>query len=73
MGVLQTSKKQALMMSDSTNVKAKGKKNGKGPKASYLNPKESKNYSKGDLGSTIKKTFEKTKCPYCMRGFHPEN
>ena len=27
----------------------------------------------GDFGSKKKKKFEKKKCPYCMRGFHPED
>ena len=37
-----------------------------------LKPKESQKCSEGALGSKKKKKFEKTKCPYCMRGFHPE-
>ena len=72
MGGLQTSKNQALLMSDSTNVQAKGKHKGKEPKAYYSKPKESQKYSKGDLVSKKKKKFENTKCPYCMMGFHPE-
>ena len=47
MGVLQTSKNQALLMSDSTNAKDKGKHKGKEPKASDLKPKENKNSSEG--------------------------
>ena len=43
-GVLQTSKNQALLMSDSTNVQAKWKHKGKEPKASDLNPKENQKY-----------------------------
>ena len=59
MGVLQTSKNQSLLMSDSNND----------PKATDSKPKENQISSVGALFS-IK---EKTKCPYCMRGFHPES
>ena len=40
MGVLQTSKNQDLLMSDSTNVKDKGKHKGKDSRAYDLKPKE---------------------------------
>ena len=73
MGVLQTSKNQALMKSDSINVQDKGKHKGKEPKASDSKPKESQKSSEGDLGFKKKKKFDKTKCPYCMRGFHPKS
>ena len=73
MGVLQTSKNQDLLMSVSTNVKYKGKKNGKDPKAYDLEPKENQNYSEGALGSKRKKKFENINCPYCKRGFHHES
>ena len=73
MGVLQTSKNQALLMSNSTNAQAKGKYKGKEPKSYYSKPKESQKSSKGALVSKKKKKFEKTKCPYCMRGFHPKS
>ena len=49
MGVFQTSKNQALLMSDSNNVKARGKRKGKEPKASDLNPKENEKYFDGAL------------------------
>ena len=45
MGVLQTSKNQTLMISDSTNAQDKGKHKGKEPISSDLNPKESQKYS----------------------------
>ena len=70
MGVIQTSKKQALLMTYSTNAQAKGRHKAKEPKASDSKPKESQKYSEGALGSKKKKKFEKTKCPYCMRDFH---
>ena len=54
MGVLQTSRNQALLMSDSTNVQAKGKHKGKEPKASDSKPKESHNYFERALGSKKK-------------------
>ena len=60
-------------MLDSTNEKYKGKHKGKDPKASNSKPKESQKSSERDLGSKKKKKFEKTKCHYCMRGFHPDN
>ena len=40
MGVLQTSKNQALLMSDSTNAQAKWKHKGKEPKVSDSKPKK---------------------------------
>ena len=73
MGVLQTSKNQALLMSDSTNAQAKGKHKGKEPKASDSKPKENQEYFEGASGSNKKKKFEKARCPYYMRGFHPES
>ena len=81
MGVLQNSKNQALLISDSSNVQAKWEHKGKEPKASDMGkepkasdskPKEIQNYFEGDSGSKRKKKFENTKYPYCMRGFHPE-
>ena len=73
MGVLQTSKNQAIMMLESTNVQDKGNHNGKDPKASDSKLKEIQKCSKGALDSKKRKRFENTKCPYCMRGFHLEN
>ena len=59
-------------MTDSTNAEAKGRHKGKEPKAYDSKPKESQKSSEGASGSKIKKFFEKTKCPYCLRGFHLE-
>ena len=73
MGVIQTSKNQALLRTESNNVQARGKHKGKDPKASDSKPKENQRSSDGASGSKRKKKFEKTKCPYCMRGFHPES
>ena len=56
-------------MSDSDNAQEIGKHKGKDHKATDSNPKENQSYYDGASGS--KK--EKTKCPYCMRGFHPES
>ena len=55
MGVLQNSKNQSLLMSDSTNAQDKGKHKGKDPKASYSKPKESQKSSEGDSGSKREK------------------
>ena len=73
MGVIQTSKNQALLMKDSNNAQARGKHKGKDPKATDSKPKENHRSSKGALVSKKKKKFEKTRCPYCMRGFHPKS
>ena len=37
-----------------------------------MNSKENQQSFGGASGSKKKKKFEKTRCPYCMRGFHPE-
>ena len=58
MGVFQTSKNQALLMSNSTNAQAKGKHKGKDPKAYDSKPKENQKSFKGALGSKKKKKFE---------------
>ena len=73
MGVIQTSKNQALLVTDSTKAQAKGRPKGKESKAADSKPKENQKTSEGALGSKKKKKFEKKKCPYCMRGFHPED
>ena len=72
MGAIQTSKNQALLMIESNNVQARGKHKGKEPKTTDTKPKGNQRSFDGALGSKKKKKFEKTKCPYCMRGFHPE-
>ena len=68
MRVIQTSKNQALLMSDSNNVQARGNHKGKDPKSIDLNPKVNHRYFDGASGS-IK---ENTKCTYYMRGSHPK-
>ena len=73
MGVIQTSKNQALLVAESNNGQARGKHKRKETKNSDSNPKENKKSSDGALGSKKKKKFEKTRCPYYMRGFHPES
>ena len=73
MGVLQTSKNQALLMSNSNNVYTRGKHKGKDPKSTDSNPKEINKSSEGASGSKKKKKFKKTECPFCIKGFHPES
>ena len=65
MGVIKTSKYQALLVTDSSKVQEKGKSKKKEPKAADLNQQTSERAS----GSERKKK----KCPYCVRGFHPED
>ena len=69
MGVLRTSKNQALFVGDSNNAQARGKLKWRENKDIDSNPKENRESFDGALGSKKKKT----KCPYCMRGFHPES
>ena len=68
MAVLQTSKSQALLVTDSTNVKDKGRNKGEETKFFDSKPRENQNYS---AGASISRK-ENTRCSYCMRGFHPE-
>ena len=70
--MIKTSKNQALLVTDSNNVKARGKHKRKETKNIDLKPKENHISFDGALGSKKNKKFEKTKCPYCMRGFHIE-
>ena len=73
MGVIQTSKNQTLFVINSNNVQARGKHKGKETKNTDSKPKENQESLDGASGSKKKKNFEKTRCPYCMRGFHPES
>ena len=73
MGVIKTSKDQSLLVIDSTKAQDKGRPKGKEPKAVDSKPKENQKNFKGASGSKKKKRLEKKKCPYCMRGFHPED
>ena len=69
MGVIQTSKDQALLDIDSSKVQEKGKSKKKDPKAADLKPKQNQEASEGPSDSKRKNK----KCPYCMRGFYPED
>ena len=59
-------------MKDSTKAQAKGRPKGKEPKAFDSKPKGNQKNSEGASGPKKKERFENKKCPYCMRGFHPE-
>ena len=63
MGVLNTSKDQALLVTDSTKAQAKGRPKGKDPKSTNFNPKENQKSSEGASSSKKKKKFEKKMCP----------
>ena len=73
MGVVRTSKNQALLAGDSSNAQAIGNKKGKETKNIDSKPKENHKYSNGASGSNKKKKFEKSKCSYCMRVFYLES
>ena len=73
MAVLQNSKNQALLVTDSTKAQDEGRPKGKDPKISYSKPKENHKTSEGASSSEKNKNFENKMCPYCMRGFHPED
>ena len=72
MGVIQTSKDQAILVTDSSKVQPKGKSKKKDPKAVDLNPKSNQQSSKGGSHSK-KKKFGKALCPYCEKGYHLED
>ena len=72
MGVIKTSKDQALLVSDSSKVQAKGKSKKKEPKAVDSKPKQNQQISEVASGSK-KKKFEKKLCPYCEKGYHIED
>ena len=71
--MIETSKNQALLMTDSNNAQARGKHKGKETKNIDSNPKENQQSSGGASGSKKKKKFRNAKCHYCMRGFHLES
>ena len=71
MGVIQKSKDQALLVTDSSKAQTKGKSKKKEPKAADSKPKPNQQASKGASGSK-KKKFEKKLCPYCEKGYHLE-
>ena len=72
MGVIQTSKYQALLVTDSYKVQAKGKSKKKDPKAADSKPKQNQQTSEGAFSSKKKKKFEKKLCPYCEKWYHLE-
>ena len=72
MGVIQTSKDQVLLVTDSSKVKAKGKSKNKDPKAADSNPKQNQQASERASDSK-KKKFGKTLCPYCEKWYHLED
>ena len=61
MGVIKTSKDQALLVTDSTKAQAKGRPKGKEHKTTDLKPKENQNTYEGASGFNKKKRFEKKK------------
>ena len=65
MGVIKTSKDQDLLVTDSSKAQEKEKSKKKESKSADSNQKTSERAS----GSKRKNK----KCPYCMRGFHPED
>ena len=73
MGVIDTSKKLELLVTDSNNAQARGKHKGMDTKNIDSKPKENHDSSNGASSSKKKKKFEKTRCTYYMRGFHPES
>ena len=71
MGVIQTSKYQVILVTDSSKVQAKGKSKKKEPKAVDSKPKQNQQAFEGASGSK-KKKFEKKLCPNCEKGYHLE-
>ena len=71
MGVIQTSKDQAPLVTNSSKAQAKGKSKKKEPKAIDSKPKQNQQASEGASGSK-KKKFEKKLCTYCEKGYHLE-
>ena len=72
MGVIKTSKYQALLVTHSTKAQAKGRDKGKKHKTIDSNPKDNHKTSEGASGSKKKKKFKKKLCPYCEKGYHLE-
>ena len=71
MGVIQTSKDQDLLVTDSSKAQEKGKSKKKEPKAADSKPKPNQQSSEGASGSK-KKKFENKLCLYCENGYHIE-
>ena len=72
MGVIKTSKYQALLVTDSSKVQSKGKSKKKEPKAADSKPKLNQQAFEGAFGSK-KMEFEKKLCPYCEKCYHIED
>ena len=72
MGVIKTSKYQALLVTDSSKVQSKGKSKKNDPKAPDSKPKQNQQTFEGAFRSK-KKKFEKKLCPYCEKGHHLED
>ena len=72
MGVIKTSKDQALLVSNSSKAQAKGKSKKKEPKAADSKPKQNQPSFERASGSK-KKKFGKRLCPYCEKGSHLED
>ena len=71
MGVIQTSKDQALLVTDSSKAQENGKSKNKDPKAANSKPEQNQQASEGASGSK-KKRFEKNLCLYYEKGYHLE-
>ena len=71
MGVIQTSKDQARLVTNSSKVQEKGKSKKKDPKVADSKPKQNQQAFERACGSK-KKKFWKTLCPYCEKGYHLE-
>ena len=71
MGVIQTSKYQSLLVTESSKAQGKRKSKKEEPKAADSKPKPNQQYSEGASRSK-KKKFEKKLCPYCEKGYHLE-
>ena len=65
MGVIKSFEDQYFLVTNSSKVQEKGKSKKKEPKATDSNQQTF------ERASDSKR--KKKKCPYCMRGFHPED
>ena len=71
MGVINTCKYQAILVTDSTKAQDKGKSKNKEPKAADSKPEQNQKNFEGASGSK-KKKFDKNICPYYAKGFNLE-
>ena len=72
MGVIETSKDQALLITNSSKAQAKGKSKKNEPKVADSKPKQNQQAFERASGSK-KKKFGTTLCPYCEKGYHLED